>query len=147
MSIATRQWVVDHLKLQKGLGSTQETDLMNPDLTHTELIALLQGLLQQGFFIEITSVRSDHSDDTGLGEHSHGNGWCVDCWPLASFTAADYLDASDPRFQAFLKACAASPWLYQIGLAGSADTNANHVAAGPTVFSDDGADHIHLGAN
>ena len=119
---------------------------MNPSLTQTQLIALLLDLVNAGFHMEITAVRTDHSDDSALGEHCHANGYCADLWPLGSSTPGDYLDATNPYFQQFLEAAAASPWLYQIGLAGSAWTASNAAAAGPTVFQDDGQDHIHLGA-
>jgi hypothetical protein len=125
---------------------TQASDLENVNLTQTQLIALLTDLTNKGWHIEITAVRSDHSDDSALGFHCHAHGFCADLWPLASAEAGDYLDATDPRFQSFLKDAAASSWLYQIGLAGSAYTDANVAAAGPTAFQDDGADHVHLGA-
>lgn len=126
--------------------NTQQADLDDPDVTQTGLIALLSELVLKGWAIEFTAIKSDHHDDSNLGEHSHFNGYCADLWPLASETAGDYLDAGDPRFQAFLRDLDASSWTYQIGLAGSAWTSANAVAAGGSAFHDDGADHIHVGA-
>jgi hypothetical protein len=143
MSIAARVALCEKLVFQR---PSQRTDLETVGVTQTQLIALLLDLTGKGHHIEITAVKSDHSDDGILGEHSHYNGYCVDCWPLASATPGDYLDASDSRFQKFLRDAAASAWLYQIGLAGSAWTDANAAAAGPTAFHDDGADHVHLGA-
>jgi hypothetical protein len=125
---------------------TQRADLDDVDTTQTGLIALLSELVAKGHAIEFTAVKTDHRDDSALGEHCHFNGYCADLWPLASATAGDYLDAGDPRFQAFLRDVATSPYLYQVGLAGTAWTSANAVAAGGTVFHDDGADHVHLGA-
>lgn len=125
---------------------TQSADLVAPNLTQTSLIALLLDITNGGVILEFTAVRSDHSDDSALGEHCHANGWCADVWPLASYKQDDYLDANDPRFARFLSIASRSPFLYQIGLAGSADTSVNRRAAGATVFSDDGADHVHLGA-
>jgi hypothetical protein len=142
MSIEARQGLCDRLAFQD---DSQRSDLMNPNLTQTDLIALLIALAED-WNIEVTAVRSDHHDDSALGEHSHANGWCIDLWPLASAAAGDYLDAGDPRFAAFLEDVAKQPQLYQIGLAGSAWTSANAVAAGGTVFHDDGADHVHIGA-
>jgi hypothetical protein len=125
---------------------TQRADLDDVDTTQTGLIALLSELVAKGHALEFTAVKTDHHDDSALGEHCHFNGYCADLWPLASATAGDYLDAGDPRFQAFLRDVAASRYLYQVGLAGTAWTSANAVAAGGTVFHDDGADHVHLGA-
>jgi hypothetical protein len=57
------------------------------------------------------------------------------------------VNADEPKMIQFLADAARSVWLYQIGLAGSADSTADSDAAGRTKFSDDGADHVHLGAN
>jgi len=126
---------------------SQRADLKSPALTQTDLIALLIDLCEtKEHAVEFTAIKSDHHDDRNLGEHCHYNGWCADLWPLASTTAGDYLDAGDPRFQAFLRDVAAAPHLYQIGLAGSAWTEDNVAAAGDSVFQDDGGDHVHVGA-
>jgi hypothetical protein len=143
MSIQARQDLVSKLVFQR---DSQRNDLMDPNMTQTTLIALLLELVNKGHHIEITAVRSDHSDDSALGLHCHANGYCADMWPLGSATPGDYLDAGNPYFQQFLRDAAGSSWLYQIGLAGSAYTDANVAAAGSTVFHDDGADHVHLGA-
>ncbi|GEM_PF-3489397 len=131
--------------------NTQRIDLLNPDLTQTQLIALLTELAAKGHIILFTAVRTDHHDDSGLGRApafigTHAHGWAADVWILNSTNPTDFIDASDKRFQQFLADAAASPWLHQIGLAGSADVPANRSAAGDTVFSDDGGDHVHLGA-
>lgn len=145
MSLATRQAIVDS-PLTFFQRDSQRSDLIDPGVTQTGLIALILFLLEKGWALEFTAIKSDHGDDSALGEHCHHNGYCADLWPLASLTAGDYLDASDGRFQQFLRDCAAAVDLYQIGLAGSADTAENRNAAGATVFEDDGADHVHLGA-
>lgn len=145
MSIQVRQSLVAHPHtIFQSDGQRQ--DLLNPAKTQTGLIALLLELVQKGHIILFTAIRSDHHDDSALGEHCHANGFCADVWPLNSVNATDYIDAGDDRFAAFLSDAKRSLWLYQIGLAGTADTHANRLAAGPTVFDDDGADHIHLGA-
>src|SRR5580704_16792274 len=82
---------------------SQRTDLENEVITQTGLIALLTELLEKGHILEFTAVKTDHHDDSNLGLHCHFNGYCADLWPLASATAGDYLDAGDPRFQAFLR--------------------------------------------
>lgn len=124
----------------------QIQDLLNPQVTQTWLIALLQCIVAKGFYLELTAVKSDHHDDSALGLRCHYNGYAVDCWPLNTPRAGDYLDATDPRFQTFLGFVSRVPYLYQIGLAGSADIQKNEEAAGATYFSDDGGDHVHLGA-
>ena len=143
MSQQARQYLVSKLFFQD---DTQKPDLLNENMTQTDLIALLVELVNKGHHIEITAVRTDHSNDSGLGEHCHANGYCADMWPLTGPTAGAYLDAGDAAFQKFLQDAAASQWLYQIGLAGSAYTSANVAAAGSSVFQDDGADHVHLGS-
>lgn len=125
---------------------SQRTDLENISLVQTGLIAGLTWLcIEKNYPVEITAVRSDHHDDSALGEHCHWNGYCADLWPLNSQTPGDYMDANDGRFQTFLRDLSACPYLFQIGLAGEADTASNMAAAGPTAFVDDGADHIHFG--
>lgn len=126
---------------------SQRADLLDESRTNTTLIALLADLIEKGHKIEFTAIKSDHHDDSNLGEHCHFNGFCADCWPLASTTAGDYLNAEDPRFQQFLKDVDASLFTYQTGLAGTAWTSANALAAGDAVFHDDGEDHVHLGAH
>jgi hypothetical protein len=145
MSMQARDKLVTELVFQSG---TERGDLLDPNRTQTELVALLLDLAEHhGWHIEVTAVRTDHHDDSALGLHCHANGYAADCWPLASATPGNYLDAGDARFQQFLKDAAASPWIFQIGLAGSAYTSANMAAAGASAFQDDGADHVHLGAN
>lgn len=145
MSIEARTLLCGRLIFQQ---DSQRADLMDPAKTRTQLIALLLGLTEaKGWFIEVTAVRSDHRDDSALGLHSHANGYAVDCWPLMTNTPGNYYAAGDAHFADFLRDCSESPWLSQIGLAGSAQTSANVAASGRTVFDDDGADHIHLGAN
>jgi hypothetical protein len=142
MSQATRDALVQKLVFQD---ISQKTDLQNPAITQTGLIEMLMYLVQKGHHMEITAVKSDHHNDSALGLYCHFNGYCVDLWPLASVTPGDYLDATNPYFQTFLKDVASSPVLYQIGLAGSAVTRANILAAGITYFQDDGGDHVHIG--
>lgn len=143
MSIEARARLCAQLIFQ---AESQRTDLMDPHRTRTELIALLLDVVNHGHRLEITAVRADHHDDSRLGRHTHANGFAVDCWPLVSFTAGDYLDGAAPGFLDFLEDLDASPWLYQIGLAGTAWTPANAAAAGASAFHDDGADHVHIGS-
>lgn len=152
MSLQARKQLVSQLVFQDP--KVQEDDLLRvapaPGVlfhgTQTQLIALLLGLIIKGHHIEITVVQTHHGND---GPHGHAGGYAVDCWPLASAKAGDYINASTEAFRAFLKDAAASPWLYQIGLLGDgADSEENFAAAGHTAFQDHGAGpHVHLGAN
>lgn len=130
---------------------SQRDDLLDISKTQTYLIELLSHMVMMGWAMEFTAICSDHHDDSALApgpDHigTHARGWAADCWPLRTAVAGDYLDPADPRFQRFLADLANAPALKQIGLAGGAQTSANVAAAGPTVFDDDGADHIHIGA-
>ena len=125
----------------------ERDDIRDNTRTSTYLIALLQTLHDEGWYIKFTSIRCDHSSDANLGRHGHSGGFAVDCWPLNSPNTNDYINATAPRFADFLRAVAAAKYLHQIGLAGTAWTQENVRAAGPTVFHDSGADHIHIGAH
>lgn len=146
MSLAARHRLVSH---PNALFRTdrQRQDILDPSITQTDLIAMLLGVHDAGVIFEYTAIKSDHSDDSCLGLHSHADGFCADGWFNSERQLGAYLDANDPRFEHGLAVAAKSIWLYQIGLAGSADTHAAEVAAGRTVFADDGADHCHFGAN
>lgn len=142
MSIQARQTLVKKLIFQR---DSQRADLLDPQKTKTQLIALLTEITK--FYpLEITAVRSDHHDDSEKGEHCHANGYAVDCWPLRSNQAEDYAQAESGTMSSFLRYAAASPWLHQIGLGGSADTETNRGWAGPTCFEDSNEDHVHISA-
>lgn len=145
MSIEARKALVDHPHTFFQAQS-QRDDLLDPNKTQTTLIAILTDLVNKGHIIEFTAIRTDHRDDSGLGFHCHAHGFCADCWPLASATAGNYLDANDPRFVKFCHDAGFDPYEHQVGLAGSAWTHADVIAAGSGVFHDDGGDHVHLGA-
>jgi hypothetical protein len=131
---------------------SQVSDLENPALTDSNLIAAAQYILDGGFAFEFTAVRTDHHDD---GPTGHAGGLAFDGWPLASNAAGDYLDASDQKFKDFLVHVGKFPGLYQLGLAGTAYSAANVIASGlpedfakdPCVFHDGGADHVHIGVH
>lgn len=144
MSLETREKLCQRLVFTD---ASQQSDLLDPNLTNTDLIALLLDATAHGEVLGITAVRSDHSDDSALGFHCHAHGFCADCWPMNSRTPGDWMSATDPLFAAWLARVSQSLWLHQIGLAGTAWTQANVDAAGSTVFHDSGADHIHLGAD
>ena len=152
MSVQEREELVNspHTLFQN---ESQREDLLDPSKTDSGLVALLHHLcVQNGWNVEFTAIRSDHHDDSGLNptpphEGTHAAGFAADLWPLASDTSGDYLDADDPKFAQFLENVRDAPYVRQIGLAGSAQTDANRTAAGDKVFDDDGADHVHIGAD
>ncbi len=146
MSAVARAALVAHPSLLLRT-AVQKSDLLDVDLTQTELIAYLLYMVDHGHVLEVTAVRTDHDNDACLGRHSHANGFAIDCWFNASKTLGDYLDQGDPRFIAALEDAAKCPWNYQVGLGGAADAPADWAAAGPTVFEDNGEDHVHLGAD
>ena len=142
MSIEARERLVASLFFQD---TESKADLLNPDLTSTNLIEVLLGLVDQNEHIEITAVRSDHHPDGYLGPHSHQAGRAVDCWPLASAQAGDYLDENGMRFQQFLQDLKKNSLVAQVGLGGAANTVSNRNLLGLLGFEDDGEDHVHIG--
>jgi hypothetical protein len=147
----TRQAVVANPNMVFRADS-QRTDLLDITMTDSNLIALLQKLLDAGHYILITSVRSDHHDD---GPNGHAGGFGFDGWPLRSALDGDYLDATDPRFATYLADVGSFSGLYQLGLAGTAYSASNVKATGiqegfqydPCVFQDQGDDHVHHGVH
>jgi hypothetical protein len=142
MSLAARQKLVNELIFKPG-EEIGKADLLDPSLTSTNLIAYLLDILDYGHIIEVTMVRTGHHDD---GPHGHAGGFAIDCWPLNTRTEGDWMDPDSEHFRDFLEDAGKSPWRYQVGLAGTAQKPENFRAAGDSAFADDGADHIHLGA-
>lgn len=140
MSIQVRQELISKLVFQS---FSQSLDLLNPDVTNTYLVEGLHHIVNNGWILEITAVRSDHHDDSMLGKWCHFNGYAVDCWPLKSNHAGDYYDAGDPEFSKFLSQLPNVPGIKQVGLAGSAALSS--FLAQSLYFQDDGADHVHIG--
>lgn len=152
MSIEARQRLVNAKSIFFQHDSQRE-DFLNVNLVRTETIALALALLERGHILEITSVRSDHHDDSALGKYAHARGAAFDCWPLAQHCARTYADAVSPQMTSFLLDALRSKWLAQVGLAGSADAPEVLAAIGYVsypndghLFEDSGADHIHLSA-
>ena len=80
MSAQTRQAVVSYFRT---ISDSQRSDLLDPDLTTTTLIAFLQELfdIRNGVWrgqIDCLSVRSDHPTYDGPNGHSGGN--AIDYW-------------------------------------------------------------------
>jgi hypothetical protein len=142
MSEQTRESLVSKLFFQD---TDSKTDLLNPDLTSTNLIAILVSVLAAGYNLEITAVRTDHHPDGYLGVHSHQAGRAVDCWPLNSPKMGDYMDPNTSDFMMFLRDTKRINQVAQIGLGGSAFTTSNVAVLGSLGFQDNGADHVHIG--
>ncbi|HEV7180149.1 MAG TPA: hypothetical protein VIG51_03920 [Candidatus Baltobacteraceae bacterium] len=138
MSIATRQRVCNLLSFSDG---TQQADLLSPARTQTDLIALLQraafpcsegGL---GYRLLITSVRTDHGDDSALGPHGHSFGYAVDLWPADEATLKQFLIDMAER----------NSWVTKIGLGGLAAQYLSNIPQDSVVvFQDNSTDHVHL---
>jgi hypothetical protein len=124
---------------------SHKADLLDPTKTQTWLIGHLLYVTQKYSF-ETTAVKSDHHNDSGLGEYCHFNGYCVDGYPLRSHKANDWMTCESLEFRNFLTHVSLSPYQYQTGIAPASFSLENLVAAGPNAFKDDGADHIHLGS-
>ena len=128
----------------------QQQDIMNPQATQTQLIAMLFYLLQHGATLEVTSVRADHDDDLFLNPTpphcgTHAGGWAIDCWPLSEPKEGAYLDPAEEQFAHFLRLLAGAPFLRQIGLGGSSFTAMDMISAGITAFENSPQDHVHIG--
>lgn len=112
---------------------SQKSDLLNANLTEPNLILALLHEVHKGRRILITSVRSDHDDDSGLGPHGHARGFSADIWP-----------ENEAVLPAFLQdMCSDNPWVTRVGRGGAAQ----RCAVNPhdiIMFDDNLTDHIHL---
>lgn len=150
MSAKARQFVVDS-PLTK-LSDTDRADLLDKSKTNSNLIALIEHIIQGGYAVGFTAINRDHHFD---GSTEHSAGLAFDGWPLRTPTAGDWMDAGEPRFREYLAHVAKFSGIRNIGLAGSAYTLENVSATGllltqdpefadrPAVFKDGGADHVH----
>ncbi len=128
--------------------ASQRTDLINPLMTQTQMIAGLQWLVAKGHILAVTAVRSDHHDDSYLspdGVGTHARGYAIDCWPLQSKKMGDWVPVAGPEIETFLRDARLMPYIMQIGLTADCYSSANIAAAGPSVYLDDGGPHAHLG--
>lgn len=155
MSMQERILLVNHpnLKIDAAQAPDAKSDLLDDSPTGTSsfLIEMLTDIaITNDIPIELTMVKTGHHDD---GPHGHFGGFAADGWLLAAPQAEDWLDAKDPRFQVRLKICYAARARFQVGVAGSAQTQANRLALdwpasynNGSAFDDQGPDHIHWGA-
>lgn len=142
MSLQARQELCKKLVFQDEHNGTahptQRADILNPDKTSTNLIALLIDVVKYAA-IEITAVRSDHHDD---GPHGHAGGFAADGWYIVGLPGTFLDDVSVGCAKAVQ-----SPWCRQLGLAGEAWSDAPQALRdNAKVFEDSGADHLHFGA-
>jgi len=128
-------------------------DLLNPARTQTQLIALIEHMVDRGHVLEVTMVRTGHHDDghndpsgnpQGIG--SHWFGWAVDFWFNRSKRLGDWMDVGEPGFMTGLRDLRLAPYLDQIGMTSDAHNDATVAAAGPRSFLDSGGSHLHAGA-
>jgi hypothetical protein len=112
---------------------TQKGDLLNASATQPNLILALLHEAHKGNKMLITSVKTDHGDDSALGPHGHSEGFSADIWP-----------EDESQLQEFMQGlCTDNPWVTRVGRGGSAQNYA--VDPGETiVFDDNSTDHIHL---
>lgn len=145
MSDAVRENLAVKLQFADAAG---RNDILDPAMTDTWLVALLQDLSNRCVDpILVTSVRSDHADDSALGEHGHARGWAADLW------IADWKSVGDARITDLLIAIAACPYVWTVGLGGMAreyDTPTSAIAwpvdGKFVVFDDNDQDHVHVQA-
>lgn len=148
MTSPTRETVCANLYFTD---ASQKSDLLDIRQTNTNLIQILLDW-QKGpwdaeygeTIIGITSVRTDHSDDSWLGEHCHAFGRAIDCWPRSYMHAGWWVPHDSPEMVGFLKFLTAHPLVFNIGLGGSVDTPENLAILGAKGFQDDGEDHVHF---
>ena len=142
MSEQARETLVSKLFFQD---AESKSDLLDVNITSTNLIEMLVEVTSRGYHLEITAVKTDHSADGYLGVHSHQAGRAVDCWPLNSPEMGDYMDPNCIDFLWFLRDTKRINQVAQIGLGGSAFTTSNMAVLGSLGFQDNGADHVHIG--
>lgn len=120
-----------------------KADLLNPDVTQTWLIAALLDIAP----VLVTSVRTDHGDDSTLGAHGHAHGWAADIWCVSSETIV-----------CLITRIARSHHIWTVGLGGAARPFLDaRSAPAPcawswpddvrfALFLDNSTDHIHIQA-
>ena len=145
MSLETREWVVNHPHTHFSDEASDHSDLLDNTITQTNLIAMIVNLLNKGHIIYFTAIKSDHHNDSALGLNCHFNGYCIDCWPMASDEPDDYYDVTDNGFLIFLADASSDPYYYQIGLTPDCFTPEAIAVSGSNVYMDDGASHVHIG--
>jgi hypothetical protein len=127
---AQRAELVSKLKFTN---ESQQLDLSNPNVTQPELVLALLHLVHLGHNLLITSVKTDHGDDSALGVHGHSRGYSADLWPV---------DDSDLQ-QLIQDCCTNNQWVARLGLGGSSQS-LSYTAGDTIVFDDNSTDHLHV---
>jgi len=115
--------------------AVEKADLLDATKTHDNLIAMLAVFAGRGYDILITSVRSDHHDDSQLGPHGHSSGYAVDLWlpPIQSSRMVN-------------DAIQSNHYVTKIGLGGvfQREFTQRGEINGTLVFDDNSTDHLHF---
>lgn len=113
---------------------SERADLLDPAQTQDDLIAMLAVIVASGVEPLITSVRTDHGDDSQLGPHGHARGYAVDLWVPAS-QANGFIN--DLLYR--------NHYCTKIGLGGSFKGRWRpDTYNGTLVFEDNSTEHIHI---
>jgi hypothetical protein len=145
MSTEARQYVARNAILQNPLYQNADLTTLHEDGgVDTNVIAVLERLLRAGWYVEITSIRRDHGDDSSCGPDSHHAGMAVDLYPLSSRSAGAWADPFTDLFDGFLKALVSCPEVKNVGLGGDAYSEERLALLGDKGFQDNGSDHIHF---
>lgn len=151
----------------KGADSTDIPDILNPEETHDNLVRALDcftapdwkgagdGSKSYGRHVLLTSVNSDHHDDSDLGlsawqiesgvkNHGHHNGWSVDIGEIDGNVPADI-----PAYYTYIKELAQIKYVTKIGTIPALAENEDLIAFcnqhNTVLFSDPGTGpHVHI---
>lgn len=139
MSLQARQDLVAKLTFTDG---TQKSDLLDPTITDTWLIAMLTDLVTRcAEPIEILAVRTDHPSKDGPWAHS--GGLAVDLYPK------NWEGREKEAVVYVMKAVAENPYAWAIGFGGVTQQWQTYVSW-PTrnfvAFNDSDEDHLHVDA-
>jgi hypothetical protein len=129
MNQTIRKETIKRLKFKN---DSERLDLLNPELTSDNLLAALNYISNMHSII-ITSVRTDHGDDSTLGPHCHAHGYAVDFAPQ-----------NDEDVRALCSAVSRAPHVESVGLGGFYYTANNMAALYPFGFLDNNQPHIHV---
>lgn len=134
MSIEARREVLTRYRIDD---PSDRSDIMSVEKTQTWLIAALLDIAARcPVALEITCVRTDHSDDSARGEHGHSRGWACDLAPVGD------------AWSSLVSACLSSHYVWSVGLGGAAQLVHYDEPSDPRmiVFSDNTTDHVHIQA-
>lgn len=108
------------------------SDLLDQTKTSDNLLGMLGYLLSKGITPLITSLRTDHGDDSSLGPHCHAHGYAVDLCP------------TDGTISELLEALVKAPHVEGVGLGGCYAIDENLTILGGLGFKDNNQTHVHV---